>query len=439
MAKNGKWYELDNAAKIVPSTTQGSDTRVFRLCCELTEDVDAQILQHALDKTIREFPHFNCILKKGLFWYYLEASNKKAKVCEEHLPPCSAIYTAGKKDLLFRLHYYKKRINLEMFHVLTDGTGAFVFMKSIVMNYLIERHQLDESIIPEERSSVSEKIGDAFDHFYESKKNKNWLKEKPPKKAYHLKGERNENLELQLLEGTVSVSKILEVAHQYDATIAIFSVAVYIESIIREMAVRERKLPIVITVPVNLRNYFPSHTTRNFFGVINVPFQPSHYDGTLESIVKEMKQAFKEQLSEEQIFHTMNSYAALEHNWAVKMVPLFLKDLGISGINFLMQRGITSTISNVGKVTMPEELVPYIEKFSSFMAAKTTQICISSFQDALTFGAATAFKTHSLLMNFFRRLVELGIPVELATTDYDVQGGEEHAVLQQMPDTDPWK
>ena len=89
---------------------------------------------------------------------------------------------------------------------------------------------------------------------------------------------------------------------------------------------RERKLPIVITVPVNLRNYFPSHTTRNFFGVINVPFQPSHYDGTLESIVKEMKQAFKEQLSEEQIFHTMNSYAALEHNWAVKMVPLFLKD-----------------------------------------------------------------------------------------------------------------
>ncbi len=105
------------------------------------------------------FPHFNCILKKGLFWYYLEASNKKAKVCEEHLPPCSAIYTAGKKDLLFRLHYYKKRINLEMFHVLTDGTGAFVFMKSIVMNYLIERHQLDESIIPEERSSVSEKIG----------------------------------------------------------------------------------------------------------------------------------------------------------------------------------------------------------------------------------------------------------------------------------------
>ena len=39
MAKS-KWYQLDNAAKIVPSTTGGADTRVFRITCELKEDVD---------------------------------------------------------------------------------------------------------------------------------------------------------------------------------------------------------------------------------------------------------------------------------------------------------------------------------------------------------------------------------------------------------------
>ncbi len=430
MAKSGKWYELDNAAKIIPSTTQGADTRVFRLCCELKEEVDAAVLQRALDKTIREFPHFNCILKKGLFWYYLEVSSQRARVCEENQPPCSAIYFAGKKDLLFRLNYYKKRINLEMFHVLTDGTGAFIFLKSIVIHYLVERYHLKAEIQPQEKSSVSEKTGDAFNHFYSSRKSKSMLKKHLPKKAYHLKGEKNENLELQLLEATVPVDAILEAAHRYDSTIAVFSVAVYVEAIIREMAVRERKLPVVITVPVNLRNYFPSHTTRNFFGVINVAFYPEKYDGTLESIVKDIKSSFEEQLSEDQIFQTMNAYAALEHNWAVKMVPLAVKDLGISGINFLRQRGVTSSVSNVGKVTMPEELVPYIEKFSSFMSSKSTQICISSFQNRLTFGAVTAFTTHNMLSNFFRRLVELGIPVELATTDYDVQGGEEHAVLQ---------
>ena len=48
MAKT-KWYELDNAAKIVPSTTKGADTRVFRISCELKEEVDGTLLQQALD------------------------------------------------------------------------------------------------------------------------------------------------------------------------------------------------------------------------------------------------------------------------------------------------------------------------------------------------------------------------------------------------------
>ena len=46
MAKS-KWYQLDNAAKIVPSTTGGADTRVFRITCELKEDVDPDTLQSA--------------------------------------------------------------------------------------------------------------------------------------------------------------------------------------------------------------------------------------------------------------------------------------------------------------------------------------------------------------------------------------------------------
>ena len=32
--------------------------------------------------------------------------------------------------------YYRNRINLEVFHVLTDGTGAMNFLKTLVSNYL---------------------------------------------------------------------------------------------------------------------------------------------------------------------------------------------------------------------------------------------------------------------------------------------------------------
>ena len=45
MEKSNNWYKLDNAAKIVPSTAKGANTRVFRLTCQLTEQVDEDILQ----------------------------------------------------------------------------------------------------------------------------------------------------------------------------------------------------------------------------------------------------------------------------------------------------------------------------------------------------------------------------------------------------------
>ena len=123
----------------------------------------------------------------------------------------------------------------------------------------------------------------------------------------------------------------------------------------------------------------------------------------------------------------MNNFAALEHNLFIKIVPLALKNLVISIANARAQRGITGTVSNVGKVTMPEPLVPYIHKFSCFMAAPDAQISISSFGDALCFGIATAFSEHAVMMNFFRRIREMGIDVELATSDYNKDIEDEEA------------
>ncbi|MBR1522971.1 MAG: hypothetical protein IJ641_00795, partial [Lachnospiraceae bacterium] len=115
--KSNKWYRLDNAAKIIPSSAKGADTRVFRICCELKEEVDPDILQEALDDIREEFPMFNCVLKKGFFWYYLEDSDLEPEVTEDRLPACSPIYYPGRVNLLYRVNYFKRRINLEIFHV----------------------------------------------------------------------------------------------------------------------------------------------------------------------------------------------------------------------------------------------------------------------------------------------------------------------------------
>ena len=70
-----EWARLDNASKIFPATSNNKDTKVFRLTCELFETVKPEILQQALNETVENFPLHRSILRRGVFWYYLETSD----------------------------------------------------------------------------------------------------------------------------------------------------------------------------------------------------------------------------------------------------------------------------------------------------------------------------------------------------------------------------
>ena len=135
-----KWRKLDNAAIAFPLVTGRNDSRVFRFYCQLKEDVDPDILQSALDQTMEKYPLFQAVLRKGLFWFYLESREIKALVKPERKPPCSQLYIPDQKSLLFRVSYHKNRINFEVYHALTDGTGAMNFITELVQDYLILAH-----------------------------------------------------------------------------------------------------------------------------------------------------------------------------------------------------------------------------------------------------------------------------------------------------------
>lgn len=419
MNRSANWYKLDNAAKIVPSTARGANTRVFRITCELKEEVDKNTLQTALDETIEEFPFFNCVLHRGIFWYYLEDSDLRAVVEKESTPACLPLYIPGHKNLLYRVNYYEKRINLEMFHVLADGTGAFMFFKNLIIRYLQLKHGLEADITPFDDFSMEEKNGDAFRDFYSKQKGLKQLREMSSVRAYQLSGEIDDNLLPHLLEGTISAGKFLDVAHKYNTTVGVMCVAVYIKAVLQSMSLFQRKRHIVVSVPVNLRQFFKSGTARNFFGVINIDYDPAQGTGELEEIISFVDKSFKEKLSSENIQKTMNSYSALEHNVGIKIIPLPIKDMGIGFFDRNAKKGVTSSMSNLGQIKMPEEVEDYIDRFSAFMTAASQQITVCSYKDKMVFGEVSPYKTHRVMLNFFRCLTDMGLEVELGSNDYD--------------------
>ena len=114
------WRRLDNSAKIFPMSTGRKYSTVFRLSVVLKEKVQPTILQKAVNVSLEKYQSFKVRMKAGLFWYYLEQNNKIPVVEEEKDYPCKYINPRKNKGYLFKVTYFKTKINIDIFHSLTD-------------------------------------------------------------------------------------------------------------------------------------------------------------------------------------------------------------------------------------------------------------------------------------------------------------------------------
>ena len=74
---------LDNAAKIFPAVRRRDWSNVFRLSATLTEPVDPQILQQAVEQAAPRFPSMLVGLHRGMFWYYLQRVSQPPQVHQD--------------------------------------------------------------------------------------------------------------------------------------------------------------------------------------------------------------------------------------------------------------------------------------------------------------------------------------------------------------------
>lgn len=409
------WHRLDNAAKIFPPTSEKADTKVFRFTCELFEDVEEKLLQSALDLAIEDFPDFRCVLKRGMFWYYLEQSNLKPIVREEDSPPCSTVYI-GRKSLLFEVTWYSRRINLEIYHALTDGTGALQFLKTLTLYYLKLAHpeEMKDAGGIDYDASNTQKTADSFHKYYDKSKDKVRLKNPA---AYQLRGAKEAEWRLKIIEGTFPADKILNKAREHNATATVFITSLLMLSIYEEMSVQERKKPVVITIPVDLRNYFDSKSTRNFFSIIHAKYDFRNYGNTIEEIINGVKASFNEQLNEKYLQSRLNSLLKWERNIFIRVAPLAFKNLCMRIAGFMAGRASTAAISNLGKINMPEQAKAYIRLFDVFYTTKKLQICMCTYGKNMNISFTSPFLSADIQRNFFRKLTKMGIEVEITANN----------------------
>ena len=92
MHKRTPWYKMDNASVMYSSLQKEQFSAIYRFSAVMTERVDPEALQRAIDKVMPRFPGFRSKIRKGFFWYYFEPNRAPGPFLKQDVAePCRPI------------------------------------------------------------------------------------------------------------------------------------------------------------------------------------------------------------------------------------------------------------------------------------------------------------------------------------------------------------
>lgn len=413
-----RWEKLDNTAHLFPVIAGDGMTNTYRISVTLNELIQPDLLQVALDILLPKFDGFNLRLQTGIFWYYFEENGKPAPTVKPETKfPCRFIKSNRNRSYLFRVTYYKYRINVEAFHVLTDGMGVITFLNELVYQYLRLAHpDLKEKVGGDSLSSYTSLSRE--DSFL-----KNYRKSAPRKyktqKAYQVKGEKLRPGEFGVMHGYMKIDELKAVCKSYGVSINEYLIGCYVWSVYNEcLHCMPSKRAIRVAVPVNLRPYFNSNTTKNFFVMVSAEFHPTKEEYTFEEVVQIIRTSLKSQITKEHLEELFSYNVSNEKIFIARAVPLFLKNIAMGIVYSQSAYANTTTFTNIGNIQVEEAYKPYIEQYHAFLPMSKGQNLkgtICSYGDTLVMNFSYILKDTSIQRCFFRKIAEDGIHVEIET------------------------
>ncbi len=420
--QQSRWYKLDNAAKIYPAILNPKDSCVYRVAVNLMQEVDPSVLQQAVTDCRRRFPSLYVKLKRGIFWNYYEHNEKTPVVRPESPIINQHICPYINNGYLFSLFYYKKRISLEVFHGLCDGYSALEFLKALVFRYFVllgYPNNSEDAVMTVDQQPRSLEFEDSFLKHYKPVKAK--LAEFPP--AYRIQGTRFE-CGIGVINGRMPMQQLLALAKKSGASITQYLTALLTYCIWQtgDMAQSEGNA-INICIPVNMRKNYNSQTLRNFTLYFYVSTDCTARDKSFEEILEHVKTTFKEELNMDKLQQRLNANVAIEKNIALRISPLFLKNLAIKiACVILGDKLNTCALSNVGQIVLPSWMKEVVKSFDCNTGVgnvATHSVAMNTYNDLTTISFTRSVVETDIERLFFSFMSERGVEIEIQSNQWE--------------------
>ena len=419
-ARSLRWMKLDNAAKIYPAAKRRNWNNFFRISATLTEPVDVAVLRSALDVTARRFPSIAVRLRRGVFWYYLEQIPHPPAIQEEKSCPLAHVPFHEVRQCAFRVLVYHNRFAVEFFHALTDGTGGLTFFKTLLAEYLSQKHGLTipagDGVLGRLEEPDEEELEDSFLRYAGSVK-----ASRRESTAWHLTGTPEKDGFKDLVTMMVPADALRRCAKAHGVTVTELVCAAMMQAICRLQAEkvpqRSRRRPVKVLLPVNLRNLFPSRTLRNFASYITPEVDPRMGDYTFDEICAAVHHRMGLENNPQTMRAKFAANVASEQSPLLRVMPLFIKNLAMKAVfDTVGECKSCLCLSNLGVVHLPEVMAPYVERMDFIIGvqAKAPHNCgVLTWNGTAYINCIRSIREPELELHFYRVLHQLGLPVRV--------------------------
>ncbi len=415
-----RWLKLDNAAKIYPAAATKRWSNVFRLSATLKEEIDRDLLQSALDVTVRRFPSIAVRLRRGLFWYYLEEVPRAPRITDEKSYPLSHMPFDDIRKCAFRVILYKRRIAVEFFHAVTDGNGGLVFLKTLVAEYLSSKYGIripnTDGVLDRLETPPEEEFEDSFQKYAGEIR-----KSRMEANSFKPTGTPETDGFINVTTFLLDLARVSAAAKEKRVTITSYLAAAFIQAGIRlqqESGWPQKKQKAVkILIPVNLRKLFPSRSLRNFVYYVTPGIDPRLGEYTFEEICTSIHHQLGLFVTRNEMASRISGNVQDERRLILKLAPLFVKNI-VMKIMFSIfgERKSMMSLSNLGAIRVPDVMGEYIERFDFILGAQSTSpynCGVLSYRDKLIINIIRNIKEPLLERRFYEVLREQNIPVKV--------------------------
>jgi len=366
-----KRFAIDNSSILYLALIRKNHTNVYRFFLTMSEEVQPDLLQEAVNRAYHRFPSIFAGFRPGFFHYTQVQADAPPRVQPD--PGC--LITMTREEIArcaYRVYYRENLIIIEGFHAVTDGYGAAASFCTLAAEYLQLRYGLQITRGYPVMDVTQEPSPAELEDSYLIHANAKPL-HMPSRYSYQLPGKEASHDTIHEAPMVFPVTDVLAAARRYGVSITAILSAVMASSVmdVQQLHPGRKMRPVRIMVPIDLRRIFPSSSLRNFILYALPTMEPEEQKLSITGLAHKFAAQIKAHLEKDNLAGIMSYNVKTQNNLLFQILPAGMKcGLMRLAYRFFGESNSSITFTNLGNIVLPPEMVPYVKGISITMTPR---------------------------------------------------------------------